>query len=668
MDDITTKALHTFNKNLKFLEENNKALYDKINLLNILIDEGSFQEHYALEYKDDSYFDILELSSNEFLYKSDSHLASQRMVDTIDMKRTGAVFKAQKFAYAGDAEAEAIDKSELSFHNSLWATIKITNYVNAYAAPSTTMGRVHKIIFLGVGLGLHLKGVAEKLNPQIIFIKEKNMETFRLSLFVTDYAELSSSYILCFSITDDENEERENFLEFLNTGNNYNLNLKHIPFTLDYQLELQRLQTHVLSQSYINYGYSAMLFRFISSPRYLARGYSFLNVSKKYSDNIFSHKPVLLLFSGPSTSKNIDWIVENRHRFIIVSALSTCRLLNRVNITPDIVIHIDPGENTSLLFEGLDSQEYFKDAQILLASNVDEATLQQFDPKKVHFIEQGTLYKKGFGRFSAPSVGEYAYGLFLLFGVTNLFMLGIDLALDNETLQTHGDFHPFQTQGEYNEESASLSPTASITYVKGNLQERVATLSSYKMSIEQVSIFTEMLKREENNVYNLSSGAYLDGCDPLQFSDYDWETFAPLEKESLHKELGDFFQTIGSDDFNDEDKGQIRYQIKEAKKLDKIIKKFQKKKFPNAEVYLNALAKLSWDLSDMEYKTRSDLAQVYYEYFSIILSYIFDLFNTVELKTPDKHVTYLHSELNKQLVKMSTVYISKLEGYLKQEA
>lgn len=664
MDDISTKALNTFTKNMKYFEENHKPIFEKISLLNQLIDDGTYQEHYALEYKEEGYFDILELATNEFLYKSNSIKAADRMVDAIDFKRTGAVFKAQKYAFASEDQAERIDKSELSFHNSLWGTIKIINYVSQYATPATFMNRVYKIIFLGIGLGLHLLKIAEKLNPQVIFIKEKNLETFRLSLFVTDYAELSSGRFLHFSLTDDENEERESFLEFLNRGNNYNLHLKHIPFTMDYQLDLQRLQSHVLSQSYINYGYSAMLFRFVSSPRYLARGYSFLNVNKVYTDNIFTNKPVLLLFSGPSTSKNIDWVVENRDRFILISALSTCRLLKRFGITPDIIIHIDPGENTALLFEDLDS-DYFKNATIILASNVDEATLQRFDRNHVHFIEQGTFYKKGFGRFSAPSVGEYTYGLSLIMGATEIFMLGVDLALNPETMQSHGDFHPFQVTGEHNEKSASLDPNASITYVKGNLCETIPTLSAYKISIEQAAIFTQLLKQDCHHVHNLSNGAYLEGCDPLRFSDYDWKALPALDRDSLRKGIEEFFKSIGSDEFTEGDKGQISYQIKEAKKLEKVIKQHQKKKFANADAYLQTLAKLSWDLSDMEYKTRSDLAQVYYEYFSIVMSYIFDLFNTKDLPNLNKHVTNIDAILVKQLLKMSQVYISRLESYLK---
>ncbi|ATB70890.1 hypothetical protein SJPD1_2802 [Sulfurospirillum diekertiae] len=668
MDEITQKALKLFQENMKYFEEHHKIVFEKISLLNQVIDEGVYEENYALEYKDEGYFDILELSSNEFLYKSNSIEASQRMVDTIDLKRTGAVFKGQKYVRATDEQADAIDKSELSFHNALWATIKIINYVNKYATPETFMNRVYKIIFLGIGLGYHLQGLSQKLNPQVMFIKERNLETFRLSLFVTNYTELAKDRFLHFSLTDNEKEESENFLAFLNQGNNYNLHLKHIPFTLDYQLDLQRLQSHVLSQSYINYGYSAILLRYIDSPKYLIQNYAFMNIMARYhgiKGNIFSQKPVLMVFSGPSTSKNIAWLKKYQDRFIIISALSTCRLLQANGLTPNIVIHIDPDENSALLFEGIDEKAYFKDVITILASNVDEKTVSKFKRENIYFIEQGTEYKKGFGYFSAPSVGEYTLGLMMILGISNMYMLGIDLALDPETLQTHGGYHPYQSTGTINTQTASLDVKHSTTYVKGNFLEEVPTLEPFKLSIEQAKFFTEKLKKEYHHIYNLSNGAYLEGCEPLHIETFDWMQLEREEREEVQEKIVVFFNSISEAQFNEQDRLQMIYQIKEAKKLEKIIKVFKKKKFATVDAYLRTLAQLSWNLSDMENKTHSNLAQVYYEYFQIILSYICDLFNTKDLTNPSKHMVQINAILVKQLLKISTLYISKLEGYLK---
>lgn len=667
MDDISTKALNTFTKNMKYLEENHKPIFEKISLLNQLIEEGHYNEHYALDYKEEGYFDVCELSTHQYLYNENSLKSAERIIDAYNLKKTGGVFKAQKYCYASDLQAEAIDKSELSFHNALWATIKIINYTKRYASDETHMYRSNKVIFLGIGLGLYIQGIIKKLNPKVIFIKESNLEIFRLSLFVTDFAEALKDKVVYFSLTDDESQERETFIEFLNTGNNYNLNIKHIPFTLNYQSDLQRLQAHVLSQSYINYGYSAVLLRYIDSPKYLVQNYAFMNIMTRYhgkEGNILSEKPVLMVFSGPSTSKNIEWLKQNKDKFIIVSALSTCRLLHVHGITPNIVVHIDPGENSALLFEGLEPS-YFQDVITILASNVDEKTVNRFNKDYIYFIEQGTEYKKGFGYFSAPSVGEYTLGIMMILGISNMYMLGVDLALDPETMQTHGGHHPYQATGTIDSQNASLDPTFTATYVKGNFIEKIPTLEPYKLSIEQAALFTERLKKEHHHIYNLSNGAYIEGCEPLHIEEYEWGKFEPLIRNEMQRKIAAFFSTISETQINKNDRAQMSYQVNEAKKIEKLIKAFTKKKYVTTEAYLETLAKLAWNISDMENKTGSNLAQVYYEYFQIILSYIYDFFNTQELENPLKHLTQLNAILIEQLLKISGLYISKLESYLK---
>ena len=407
MLSIEEKALKTYQENLSYFQKHQPLVYKDIIALEHILNQGLYQEQYSLEYKDENYFDIQELSTKEYLYGEDSLIHAKAMVDNVDLKRTGGVFKAQRINHLSDEQAKEIDESELSFHNALWATAKLSHYIEPYTTSQTHMKRVHKIIFIDIGLGLHLQGVIAKLKPQVIFIKEKSLELFRLSMFVTEYQSICDNNSVFFSLTDNEEVERKNFIEFLNKGNNYNLNLKHIPFFKEYSASLRRLQSHVFTQGYINYGYSAELFRFINSLDYLVDNYSFLDVSKIHKKSFLADIPVLLLLSGPSTSKNIQWIQENRHRFMVIAALSTCRLLNNSDISPDIVVHIDPGEATSHLFDDIDVKEYFKNTTAILASNVNKDTINRFEKSKIHLIEQGTRYKKDFGRLSAPSVGEY---------------------------------------------------------------------------------------------------------------------------------------------------------------------------------------------------------------------------------------------------------------------
>ncbi len=667
MNNIEQQAIQTYKNNIEYLKKHHNETYKKLSTLESAINLGQFQENYSLEYKSENYFDVKEINSGKFLYATNSIQYSHLLANSVNSKKTGGVFQAQKFVDFSPDMVEKIDKSKLDFHNALWATIKIIDYTRRYSLkPNSSMINVYKSIFINIGLGLHVKDIIDKLNSQVIYIEEENLELFRLSLFVTDFSKISNNRTFVFSVSEQEAEQKNSFVKFLDIGNNYNLHLKHIPFAKDYESKLQKFQSYVLSQNYIMYGYSGILLRSIDSAKYLPQGYSFINVNKTYIQNILSKKPVLLLFSGPSSSKHIEWLIKNRDKFILVTALSTCRLLNKYNLTPDVVVHIDPGKETTLaLFEGLNVKEFFKQTISIFSSNVDEDTVNKFDKKRIFFIEQGTNYKANFGNFTSASVGEYTYAIFLLFGATNIFLLGLDLALDTKTLKTHGEFHPFAEQGKLNTNSSSLSYTTAIDYTKGNFIEKVPTLTLYKISIREFGRFTNMLKRVDHKVYNLGNGAYLEGAKPLHVEDFNWNKFKKIDSMKTLEELEIFFNNISSSNFTEEDKKIIKYQINEAKKLENIIHIFSKKALKDKPNYLSSLSTLSWNISDMKKITNSDLAQVYYEYFQIILSYIFDMFNTKELENPELRVKEIHNILVEQLIKISRIYIKSLEGYLK---
>ena len=663
MNNIEQLAIQTYQNNLAYFEKNHPEVFKKISVLETAINSGQYTEQYTLEYMDEGYFDVQEVASGEFLYKMNSITHAKNMNSIIDKKRTGAVFKGMKPVRATDSQAEIIDKSELSFHNYLWASIKIINYVSKYATPESYMRRVYKTIFIGTGLGVHIASILDKLQSQVVFVQEKNLEIFRLSLFVTDYSNIALNRTFFFSILEDN--EQNLFREFLNKGNNYNLHIKHVPFDDSYTETLKQFQKYVLSQDFINYGYSPLLLRYIDSPKYLVQGYNFLNVTVRHSNDVFIDKPVLLLFSGPSTSNNIEWIKENHEKFIIVSALSTCKLLNKYDIKPDIVIHIDPGEKTALLFEGIDTENYFANTQVILSANVTEDTINRFKKSQVSVIEQGSGYKKDFGRLTSPSVGEYAYALSLIFNATDIYMLGINLALDKETLQTHADFHFGKIQAKESNNSASLNPESTVIYTKGNFTEKIPTTEAYRISIEQFGYFSQYYKADRQNVYNLSDGAFLEGSSPLKIDEFDWNKLPKLDKSTLFPSIGEFLHRIGSDEFRDKDKEALLYQISEAKKLKNRILKHQKTKYSDVAKYLHELSILSWDMSDMEYKTNSDLAQVYYEFFRNMLSYIYDLFNTQKLEDEKKRIIEIDKILVTQLLKIANLYITRMESFVK---
>lgn len=665
MQNAQRKALETYKENLAYLAQNHQILHEKLILLDTAISSEIYVERYILEYKNEGYFDVLEVKSGDYLYGENSIHLAQDIVDSMDFSRTSGVFEAQRFVDFSPEMPDIIDQSRLHFHNALWASIKLIEYSKKVAPRETTqMKAVYKLLFLGIGLGLHISGIVKKMGAKILFLQENNLELFRLSLFVTNYARIAKQTKLYFSIMEDEISVKNTFVEFLETGNNYNLYLKQISFTQEYEKELFRYQSYVMNQDHIMYPYSAYLLRYIDSPRYVAAGHPFVNVSHLHLDTFLSYKPVLFLFSGPSTAKNIEWIKQNKDRFIIVTALSTCRYLSREGIKPDVLIHIDPESEGSLqLIDGMDT-DFFENILCLFASNTNENVVNRFSPDKIYFIQQSGNYKHGFGEFSSPTVGEFAYAIFLIFGAQELYLLGIDLALDPDTLSSHSPEHPFAHTANRDDQSGELDKT--LIDVPGNLRPTVPTYPMYKISINEFTRMSGLFKNTQK-VYNLGDGALLEGAQPMKIADFSLVEHPMLDRYEVQTGLKDFFVSISSNEFREEDKDLIRYQLKEAKKIKAIIEKFKKSKFAMPALYIDALGKFQFALSDMEKKTKSDLAEVNYYYFKVVFSYICEIFNTKELINPKEHIDAINTILIKQLEKMTNLFITTLEEYVNKE-
>jgi hypothetical protein len=343
--------------------------------------------------------------------------------------------------------------------------------------------------------------------------------------------------------------------------------------------------------------------------------------------------------------------------------LSTCRFLYKQGIKPDITIHIDPEEKgTLMLLEGI-PMGYFDDVICIMASNAHPNVVSLFNPNQLYFIEQATQYKKGFGSFSSPTVGEYSYAIFLIFGAKQLYLMGIDLALDPDTLLSHVPDHPFaSTSGDTSEE---LDKT--LIEIPGNFLPMVPTHPMYRLSIEQFGRMSSMFKSTQM-VYNMSNGALLDGATPTRVEELNISDFSVIDRTKLHAEMKSFFDHLSSCEFREEDKEVIRYQLKEARKLKVVIEQFKKSTFVMPTLYITALAKLNHQLSDMENKTSSNLAEVYYLYFKVVLSYICEILNTRELTDMKEHIAIINTILVTQLEKIANTFIEAMEGYLGEKS
>jgi hypothetical protein len=665
MNPIEQDAIQRFQTNLQYLKKDHPEIYKKIDILTLAIENGSYKERYSLEYKE-TYFDVLEIDSNTYLYNQDSNQHAKNLAKKIDYLKSNGVIesfykqnitKKQAEYYAGNVPIDG----------PLYAAAEIIHYANSLAQENEEMKTIDKFVFAGVGLGVHLLHIQKKINASYLFIAEDNLELFRLSLFVIPYNILAKTAELFFSIMDNEIEFRHSFEPFFVKAYNYNHYIKYA--TLFNNKHIKQIQSYIVSAQYISFPYSSQLKELLKAPEYLIQKYPFLNLSSIHKNKFLDNKPMLLIASGPSLQNNLSWLKENRDKFVVIAVLSSLKTLYKENIKPDIIINIDASIRSPRLLEGIDVENFLDNTLVLLSSVVTRALIDSFKEENVYCFETASDYKIDFGTITAPSVGETAYAISLLIGTKKLYLLGLDLALDPETHLTHAQEHhdSRQISVEKNiEEEYYTQLNETAIEIKGNFLSKVTTLPVYQISIAAFNAFSKHLLKQEQSIFNLNNGAYLEGTTPLQIDSIDTKTLNQLNHKKIFSELKSFFDKISENSLNKKDIQNLEEQLEEAYQLRAYMKEFSNTvSTNNFETYMKAFYQLSSKMINISSEKKYDINMIFYVYLLYITGYIFNIFNTKNLKNTKRHLKKINLLFVNGVLKILNIYIGTMEVYLK---
>lgn len=222
---------------------------------------------------------------------------------------------------------------------------------------------------------------------------------------------------------------------------------------------IQLMQNFIVTAPYHSYPYSKKLFELLRTPEFLVDNYPFLNLENKsiQVSPIFD-KPVLIVGAGPSLGLHGKWLQKNQNKFIIISVLSACNTLKKLNIIPDIVTHMDSSITSKKIISNLE-KDFFKNTIFLFSSVIQTQTVQLLKNNHIFFFESVTNYKQSLLTLGAPSIGETSYALTLLLGTSKTYLLGLDFALDPDTKSTHSKEHIWK------KEKKMLMVTKNITHL-----------------------------------------------------------------------------------------------------------------------------------------------------------------------------------------------------------
>lgn len=661
-------AVTTYNENIQYLQKNHPQLFEKISLFDAAIEIKQIQPQYDLHFID-GYFDIINLATNQLVYGKDSFELSTELVNnkvnTIPSKDSFKTF----YEYNYENTDKALEKGLLWDYTT--GDAPIINFVNKNLPKEESLNKIQKFIIFGVALGIHIPLIHEKIKSRIYLIVEPNLELFKLSLFVTNYAKLAQESNLILSIAEDESSFKDSLDTFYNDSFIFNHYFKFFQLSDNYSLYIKIIQNRLVSQDFYLYPYNRTFLSLYRTHTHIIDEYKTLDVSK-ITNLDFTKKPILFLAAGPSLQKNIDFVKENQDKFTIVAIYATMPLLEKQGIKPDIITQYDEQDYAVLnTLEKVKNIGFFQDTIFIFSSHLNAKLMNSFKKENIYIFQAMFELKEGFGSLTSSSIGELTYGLLLKLGAKDIYMLGLDLALDQETGKSHIDGHSgadayTELKDEEDSSLENYSYKKNTIRIKGNFQESVKSTPSFKTSVDSFTFFSKNFKQNDVNVYNLSDGAYLYATTPLKIENID--TSKLEKKDSQIKNLieKDLIK-ISDIGYSKDDLENINLKISNIKKVKKALDNFFKiKNYSKFKDYENNLIVTLETLLFNQNKD-NNLKRILANFCQHVIPFVFHLFNVNDEKRNLSFIYEMNKVLNIQLNKLVNTYLISIL-YTKDES
>ncbi|TKI71306.1 motility associated factor glycosyltransferase family protein [Sulfurimonas crateris] len=666
MESIETKAIQTYEKNLEYFAHNHKDLMDKLQRFNLALENGSYAPRYDLEYIK-GYFDVKELKSGRYLYDGDSNKISKELCKQVDFYKSSFSFEGFPLYKFSEEKLANLDDKSSGFEG----IFPVMNYYIDNTDERDEMSKIEKFIFIGVGLGVHASLIDEKIKATEYLIIEDDIELFRLSLFVTPYFEIAQNSKLYFSIGDDENIFLIKINRFLQNTFFYNRYLKYSYFPAHSNNKIKQIQNALTSQSFTVFPYKTQLKKILRPLEYINDGYRVLNLSRHFENSIFSKKPVLLITAGPSLKKNIDWLKVNHKKFIVITVTATLKTLYDNGIVPDIVTHIDGFETSLPHLENFPVKEFLKNSIIILGSFSPAKMRDIFSKEQIYYYEDQVNYFQNFGQFSGGRcVGSSTLLLSLILNTKELYLLGQDLAVDQESGSTHSEDHIYSSKKDMltkdNLENV-MSLRKNLFPIKGNFTDTVYTTSLFHGSIQSLYAGIPRLKLQDQSIYNLNDGAYIHLAIPKQIQDINVDSFETVDKQALAISINKLLDSYSTKELSSDDVDLIKKRLVYSKEIKNIILDHQNRvSKTNKDKYLYDLLGVTSQLLSRHDNVSNSLTVIYHSFFSYVLPIIMDFFNTKGLKNSKKHIKVFNSFIEKELLDIEDIYEKSLEDFIEK--
>ncbi len=659
MKDINSIITKNFQDNILYLENEQGALFAKLSVLDSAIVNGYYQEKYELVYENDG-FDVLEKSSQHYLYAKESFSHTLITANSVNYKIDNSLLEGFVRHNFTKDDLKSFEQ-EKPFENYKSDVAPIINYIQENSVRKKELKTIDKFVFFGVGLGLHVEAIHNKIKAKVYLVIEDDLELFRLSLFTTNYKEVAQTSTLVFSVFENMDEFMLTSSKFLDIKHEYNHYIKFFHLLSHSEEKINNFNLAITSQPHIRFHFNNLMKQYMQPLEYLFNDYKFLHNSMSFSNSNFKESSFLLLAMGPSLQNNIQWLEKNHKKFITIAVSSSLSFLEEKNISPDIILHIDPFEWGITSFNKLKDVNFIKESICLFSTATPKNIVSLIDKDKLFFFETGTDYKNTSFKLSSPCVGSLGLQLLLILKAKNIYMLGVDLAVDSKTGKTHSGDHQSlkELSKKQNSFDDSISYKETLFEVDGNFSAKVNTTPGYYISIYTIDYFTTNLKGATQKIYNLSNGAKFSNTIPTTTSSVNLTG----KSTSIHnrQELCEFFLQNSQNKITDKELHNFKNKLTHAKELQKFLKNYKSKESMKVDEYLEEIFLHVVPNADMQKYELNRILDTYLQYIS---SYIYDFFNSNHVTNYGVHLKSISSLLQKHLINIIQHYQNLLEDKL----
>lgn len=395
---------------------------------------------------------------------------------------------------------------------------------------------VPSVVFLGVGLGLHIDEITRSTDIVNAIIYEPDPEFFALSMFVVDWQAIwarfeKKGYSLSFVISSNsDSDEHVRMLE--------NEMKKSIPFHPDFTVFLSHRSNERLIKIFegVRDRLPVINANWDNFDRQVDHLNQELHNLERHPPIILPQhcqaveRPIVIVGSGPSLDNRIESIKAHRANIVLMSAGTGLRALLRNGIEPDFHVELD---SDFIIYDIISNSGLRPDNNIVLfaKSTVNPLVTDLFSEVFLFYSAETNDYhfwshSEAFAGAS-PTCTNAALSLATNLGFRNIFLAGSDYGFLSENR-------------DHSEHSVYGKPDNS-EFVK-RFQATVGGRKSEVLEVESVDggrIFTrgdylfakikaEDLMRAQNRrvnppaFYNISDGARIEGTDwvsPDEFPD-----------------------------------------------------------------------------------------------------------------------------------------------------